>query len=46
MADQNYTPGKMDISEQERTFAGFLRWLKNGIIVIFVVLIFIALVNA
>lgn len=38
--------GKMDISEQEKTFAGFVRLTVWGAAISIGVLIFIALVNA
>lgn len=44
MAD--HKPGSMDIREQERTFASFLRFLQWGIGISLGVLIFLALANA
>lgn len=38
--------GKMDITEQEKTFAGFIRWVMWGAGISIGVLIFIALLNA
>lgn len=38
--------GKMDITAQQQTFAGFIRALVVSAIVVAVVLIFLALVNA
>lgn len=38
--------GNMDITEQERTFEGFIKWVTWGTVVIIGVLIFLALVNA
>lgn len=38
--------GDMDISEQERTFGGFVTFTKWTIVVIIVILVFLALVNA
>lgn len=38
--------GKMDISEQEKTFAGFVRWTTWGAAISIGALIFLALVNA
>ena len=44
MADHKH--GKMDVTEQEKTFGGFLRFaLWTGVVCV-VVLIFLALVNA
>ncbi len=44
MAEHN--PGQMDITEQERTFAGFVTFTIRTVIVIFPVLVLLALVNA
>ena len=38
--------GKMDISEQEKTFAGFIRWSVWVGVVSIGVLIFLALANS
>lgn len=38
--------GEMDIADHEKTFAGFVRAVGWSCVVIFLVLIFIALVNA
>ena len=38
--------GEMDISENEKTFAGFVRWSKNVIIVSLLILIFLAIFNS
>ena len=43
MAEDKHEPGKMDIEEQEKTFAGFMRWVINGTIVILLVLVVLAL---
>lgn len=43
---EHHEPGTMDIHEQERTFAGFMRLLTISGIVIVAILIFLALVNA
>lgn len=40
-----YEPGKMDITVQERTFEGFMRWVTRAVIVIIVALILLYLVN-
>ncbi len=40
-----HEPGKMDISEQERTFEGFVRWTMRVVMVIIIALILLALVN-
>jgi len=29
MADHQHKQGEMDITEQEKTFAGFMRWTAN-----------------
>ncbi|MFC7705683.1 aa3-type cytochrome c oxidase subunit IV [Plastorhodobacter daqingensis] len=38
--------GEMDIQEQEKTFHGFIRFTKWGVIIVIGVLIFLALANA
>ena len=40
-----YRPGEMNIEEQEKTFAGFMRWSKNVAIVSICILIFLAIFN-
>ena len=44
MAD-DYTPGEMDITVQEKTFDTFISWVTKGTIAIIVFLVFLALVN-
>lgn len=44
MAD-DYKPGEMDISVQEKTFDTFVSWVTKGAIACILLLIFIALVN-
>ncbi|MEL6204754.1 MAG: aa3-type cytochrome c oxidase subunit IV [Pseudomonadota bacterium] len=44
MADTNHEHGKMDVTNQERMFASFVRWVTNAVIGIFVFLIFLLLV--
>ena len=44
MADQKH--GEMDITTQEKTFAGFVRWVTNVTIVCLLVLIFLAIFNS
>lgn len=47
MADQpHHEPGQMDIEEQEKTFAGFMRLTAIAGVVIVAILIFLALVNS
>ena len=41
-----FEPGTMDVSEQEKTFEGFLRWSVRIIVASIVVLIFLALFNS
>ncbi len=41
-----HTHGKMDIRSNEKTFAGFVRMTMWAAIVIVLVLVFLALVNA
>ena len=38
--------GSMDIKEQEKTFAGFMRMVSWGGVIIVAILIFMALANA
>ena len=38
--------GTMDVKEHEKTFAGFVTFTRNSVIVIIAILIFMALVNA
>ncbi|MDF2233336.1 aa3-type cytochrome c oxidase subunit IV [Albimonas sp. CAU 1670] len=44
MAD--HEPGKMDITEQEKTFALFLKTINIVGVVVVLILIFMALVNS
>jgi hypothetical protein len=44
MAD--HKPGSMDIRDQERTFASFMRFVQWGVGISISILIFLALVNA
>ena len=46
MAEDHHEPGTMDITTQEKTFEGFVRWVVNGVIVIIVTLILLAIVGA
>mgnify|MGYP002079141988 CR=1 FL=1 len=49
MADHSHSThqhGSMDIRVQERTFAGFVRWITWSVVVILFVLILLALSNA
>lgn len=41
-----YKHGEMDIRTQEKTFAGFMRWVTNGAIVSILILIFLAIFNS
>lgn len=43
MAENKYEHGKMDVTSQERTFEGFMRWVINGTIIIILVLILLAI---
>lgn len=40
-----YKPGEMDIRAQERTFAGFTRFVTISVVAIICVLVFLALVG-
>ena len=42
----DYRPGQMDTSQQERTFEGFLTFTKWAIIVIVGILVFLAVFRA
>ena len=44
MADTHHEHGKMDISDHEKTFAGFIRFVTNGTIAILVFLVFLLLI--
>jgi hypothetical protein len=41
-----HKPGSMDITTQEKTFAGFVTMTTRAVIVILALVIFMALVNA
>lgn len=43
MADGKHEPGKMDITNQQKTFDGFMRWVVNGSIVVVIILILLAI---
>ena len=43
MADHNHEHGSMDVTEQEKTFDGFIRWSGYTLVVIFIALAFLAL---
>jgi hypothetical protein len=40
MADNEFEPGSMNVDTQEKTFAGFMRWVSNATIAIIFILIF------
>lgn len=42
----DYKPGEMDISDQEKTFAGFIRLATRVAIACIAVLIFLAIFNS
>ncbi len=42
----NYEPGSMDITEQEKTFEGFIRWSIRIAVASIAVLIFLAIFNS
>ena len=46
MAEQHHEPGTMDITVQEKTFDGFMKTITRGAIIVVVLLILLALVNA
>lgn len=45
MADHNeeFKPGSMDIRAQEKTFAGFMKFVQWSVVIIFAILVFLAL---
>ncbi|MEM9796111.1 MAG: aa3-type cytochrome c oxidase subunit IV [Pseudomonadota bacterium] len=43
MADQEHKHGSMDVTEQEKTFAGFMTVTKWTVIVIIAILVFLAI---
>jgi len=43
MAEQEHKHGEMDITEQEKTFDGFMKWSVNVGIFCIVVVIFLAI---
>lgn len=45
MAD-DYKEGSMDITEQEKTFNGFIQFTKWGVILVVLVLLFLAVFNS
>ena len=40
-----YKHGEMDIEVQEKTFAGFVKWVTTGAVCVIAFLIFLAIVN-
>lgn len=43
MAEKQHKHGEMDITEQEKTFSGFIRWSVNVGIACIVIVIFLAI---
>lgn len=43
MADHHHKQGEMDITEQEKTFANFMRWVVNIGVVCIVIVLFLAI---
>ncbi|MEM7721833.1 MAG: aa3-type cytochrome c oxidase subunit IV [Pseudomonadota bacterium] len=43
MAEDDHKPGEMDITEQEKTFDGFMKWTVNIGIVCILIVIFLAI---
>ena len=41
----DYKPGSMDIRQQEKTFAGFIKMITWGAVLVVVILIVMALAN-
>ncbi|MBW7920559.1 MAG: aa3-type cytochrome c oxidase subunit IV [Rubellimicrobium sp.] len=46
MAEQQFVHGQMDTTNQEKTFAGFIKFVTRGFIIAAVALIVAALLNA
>lgn len=46
MADQEHEHGSMDITDQEKTFDGFVKFTTYAVIGILIFLVFLALVGA
>ena len=42
----DHKPGSMDIRTQEKTFAGFIKWVTWGALISILALVFMALSNA
>ncbi len=43
MSDTDHKHGEMDITEQEKTFDGFIRFTVNGTIICIAIVIFLAI---
>jgi hypothetical protein len=43
MAEHKHKQGEMDITEQEKTFSNFMRWVVNVAIVCIAIVIFLAI---
>ncbi|MBO6603335.1 MULTISPECIES: aa3-type cytochrome c oxidase subunit IV [Paracoccaceae] len=43
MAEKQHKQGEMDITEQEKTFSGFIRWSVNVAIACIVIVVFLAI---
>ena len=43
MADHHHEHGTMDVTEQEKTFNGFVKWSAYTIVIVCIVLAFLAL---
>lgn len=46
MAQEQYVHGQMDVTSQEKTFAGFVKFATRAVIIMGVVLVILALANA
>ncbi len=46
MAQEEFVHGSMDVTTQEKTFAGFLKFATRAIIIMVVALVVVALANA
>ncbi len=46
MAESEHKHGEMDISEQEKTFEGFIKFSVWTVVISLLILVFLALVNS
>lgn len=46
MADHDHEHGKMDITVQEQTFAGFVKFTTYTVVIILIAVVLLAMINA